>query len=140
MEAQPEIPIIDHFGFAFYRCITVTKSRTVAWMSPHNFAGTPVSWLLDFPTLLDLSSPDCCSNLFNKDRNLNRPVAGTLSAYPVADSAKLPISSDNLSRFVLLRSALVASIELSNFMEIPKSSSLSLISELLHPDPPEAGS
>ena len=55
------------------------------------------------------------------------------------------MSSDNLSRLDLLRSALVASIELSNFMEMPKSSSLlsavpALISELLQPEPPEAGS
>lgn len=93
--------------------MTVTKSRTVAWISPHNLAAGMVSalcWETALPTLLLLSSPDCCSSLLSSDLNLNLPVAGTLSTKPEADSAKTPMSSDSWSNFdLLLKSVLAAS-------------------------------
>lgn len=69
---------VHHHHDHYQRWITVTRSRTVALMSPQILAGiSEEAWLL--PTLELLSSPDCCSSLFKSDRNRNLPVAGTLS-------------------------------------------------------------
>ena len=86
--------------------MTVTKSRTVAWMSPHNLVGAADAAAL--PTLLLLSSPDCCSSLLSRDLKRNLPVAGTLSTKPDADSAKIPMSSESWSNLDLLPKSVLA--------------------------------
>ena len=85
--------------------MTVTRSRSVTWMSPASLLEVVVPALLDELTLAE-NSLDCWSSLVRRDRNRNRVVGGTESMKPEQVEWNVPIWSERFDKSTFERLAL----------------------------------